>query len=485
LTEAQLLTICNSPPEDPMRGHVLILRRIIRGKRSKALHQIFGEEPPLPPTPNYGTFTLIPANVSHLTSGMLVYEDNEESFSSSLHNKPSAADLIQSENAKKKAKRASTVSVLSGLGVQDPEAIPDSPSQSNYSKSSTTMKRGPSKLRNFFGQRPPSELITTHLADYFPFTEKKVLERTRRQSMLSASKTGTGKRDSNLSLNAPATSRFSVSTQGSHRPISTVSSRTSFSSLAADRFPFPQVQATETSTHETSETAVEEPPPRVSLSTDDGSEIDINGMDSDSQPQSTSKRMSNLHLLPPVKFPSESLSESMNDFTGDVFASAIGQTSSKASSSSKRMSLIMELRSKRDRSDAASLMTVDEITVEVESRRETGLPGEKESSDEWTKVDLEDGSKLVSDEGEILKSATLESEDVPVAVAEIDTYAEGDDDMDYMVDGEDVEDELMDGDEPGKAITSQQGGLFFYLFIFFCILTTSEKNEQLSGLKVP
>lgn len=39
------------------------------------------------------------------------------------------------------------------------------------------------RTRRFVGQRPSSELISSHLADYFPATEKKVLQRSARRSM--------------------------------------------------------------------------------------------------------------------------------------------------------------------------------------------------------------------------------------------------------------------------------------------------------------
>ncbi|QSL65155.1 hypothetical protein MERGE_002460 [Pneumocystis wakefieldiae] len=41
-------------------------------------------------------------------------------------------------------------------------------------------------IRNFFGQRPPSELINSNLAEYFPGHEKKVLEQTIKNSIKSA-----------------------------------------------------------------------------------------------------------------------------------------------------------------------------------------------------------------------------------------------------------------------------------------------------------
>jgi mitogen-activated protein kinase kinase kinase len=53
------------------------------------------------------------------------------------------------------------------------------------------------------------------------------------------------------------------------------------------------------------------------------------------------------------------------------------------------MSYMTELRSKRDRSDTASLMTVDEITAEVESRRASMSVDHDSDMDEWTKVDSE------------------------------------------------------------------------------------------------
>lgn len=70
--------------------------------------------------------------------------------------------------------------------------------------SSKTSSIFPRKARNFMGQRPPSELISSHLADYFPATEKKVLERTARRSIYgrASSSIRSNKRDSTWSFNA-------------------------------------------------------------------------------------------------------------------------------------------------------------------------------------------------------------------------------------------------------------------------------------------
>ncbi|KAJ7222565.1 hypothetical protein GGX14DRAFT_333197, partial [Mycena pura] len=114
----------------------------------------------------------------------------------------------------KATKRASSISILSGLGVHDPERALEPPSTGRTSPSivspPTNAKTRPSKLHNFFGQRPPSELITDHLTEYFPMTDKKVLARTARQSMIFRNNTRST-RDSTASWNPapPLPSRFS------------------------------------------------------------------------------------------------------------------------------------------------------------------------------------------------------------------------------------------------------------------------------------
>jgi mitogen-activated protein kinase kinase kinase len=110
----------------------------------------------------------------------------------------------------------------------------------------------------------------------------------------------------------------------------------------------------------------------MSLSTEDGRSVDL--LEDVAKPQ----------LLPPIPFPTESLSESMEGITGGIRQRPVSRATSIAS---KRMSYMTELRSKRDRSDTASLMTVGEITAEVESR---GASTSNETDfDDWTKVDAE------------------------------------------------------------------------------------------------
>ena len=281
------------------------------------------------------------------------------------------ADLENIRN--RKSKRASTISVLSGLGVDldklDARRIPNahgSPADPNGPSLSPSKPQ--SKLRNFFGQRPPSELITQHLTAYFPAAEKKVLERTRRQSMLKA-----GKRDSIISWNPPASSRFSVSTQGSgNRRISVLSNRASvYSGISpmtptGDAVAFPRSGAGSSRTSmvsrlsNTDETLEESdaPSPKVAISLEDGREFDLDS--ADGSETLVSHDAADVALLPPVEFPVESLSDSIGDgFDVDEDSGAMT-----FSSASKRMSMITELRSKKDVSDAVSLLTVDEITAE-------------------------------------------------------------------------------------------------------------------------
>lgn len=107
------------------------------------------------------------------------------------------------------------------------------------------------------------------------------------------------------------------------------------------------------------------------------------------------------------------------------------------------MSYIKELRSKRDISDTASIMTMDEITAEVESRRESGNNTIADDAS-WTKVDADS------------------DEDTEAPAAPVDIPPEGDEDEDDTIveddveeEEEEVEEEEEDEDGTGKAITSK------------------------------
>lgn len=386
LSESELLFICHAEPDNPAREHGITLRRIGKPKRSKALSRYFGEAPPRAPTPSpvENAFNPDPRTV-------------------------------------KQMHRASSVSILSGLGVPDPERtlappLPDLPSKP-ASPTPSFRSKTQSKLRNFLGHRPPSELITTHLQEYFPFTEKKVLERTQRQSMmLRAGQSSTrpeSRRFSRQSWNQPSENRFSASTSG--RSPSRAASRKSTSSPPLPPVPFlpdshsirsgKSIQSAKSvvssQTTLSTDRSNDETPPRMSIETEDGKSIDLTA--EDSPPQETHSP----HLLPPVQFPSESLSESLSNV-----GRGLGRTSSNASRTSRRVSYLAELRSKRDRSDTASMLTVDEITQEVESRRASLVAegkdpeAEVEQDEDVTavgaeeEVEEEEGTTAIEDEGQ-------------------------------------------------------------------------------------
>ncbi|PPQ86844.1 hypothetical protein CVT25_012563 [Psilocybe cyanescens] len=323
LTEGELLSICHAP-DHPTRENGLVLRRIRRDDRSSS---------------------------------------------------PSSA--ISSTRS---TKRASSISILSGLGVTDPEKALEPPSPSSGRFSPAANAKRPSKLRNFFGQRPPSELITTHLTEYFPNTEKKVLQRTARHSMMR-------RRESVASYNQ-SMSRFSGSTQSTQG-----SGRKSFSP-GSSTSNLPPPVPDKSGAYERPEDL-----PRVSLSTDDGRSVDLQMDSIERTPQH----------LPPIPFPTESLSESLDSATN---RRPVTRTLSTAS---KRMSYMTELRSKRDRSDTASLMTVDEITAEVENRRVSKTFDRDDELEGWTKVDTEIENMVpkavVDDDGDVEVDEDEEDED--------------------------------------------------------------------------
>lgn len=420
LSEAQLLSICHASPDEPIREHGLTLRPIKRPRAS-------------PTSPYLAAFPKASGSTDTVNEMLVPPVD---------HSAPTPGT--------KAFKRASSVSILSGLGVQ----IPDGPASAaslptalESPSAKSPSKKG--KLRNFFGQRPPSELITTHLAEYFPFTEKKVLERTRRQSMM-RNPTLANRRDSIISLNPAAQSRFSMSTQSSGARASarnSVASRMSVASSLRPLSPPPPIPDVSAS------------PPRVSVSNEEGRPLVV------PPEQGTSngdKRMSRPHLLPPVAFPSETLSESLN------LSNAGSRPGSRLSvASSKRMSYIQELRSKRDVSDTASMITVDEITAEVESRQETS--GSKESSDteDWTAVETSDADT------QSIKEVPEEEEEGE------DEEEEEQDEFDEDEEEEGTEGTLTDEEETGKAITSR-GGAYALPTMYICAyrFSTCRENHQ-------
>ena len=114
------------------------------------------------------------------------------------HGKP-LPEAVAAQSQASVTRRASTQSILLGLGVENvaPETSP-SPSRASFAwraarpavavavaateplRPTTRVKR---RVRNFFGQRPPSELISSHLSEYFPATDSRELQRHSRASL--------------------------------------------------------------------------------------------------------------------------------------------------------------------------------------------------------------------------------------------------------------------------------------------------------------
>jgi mitogen-activated protein kinase kinase kinase len=301
LSDSRLLDVCHDPEWSHERGRQLILRRRIQANR-KNMGQYLGDSPPPSLSPNA---------LSHFTVVR------------------SGSGTEESRANNKKVNRASMVSIMSGL---DP-----SPSSSTARAPSV----GTTKMPGF---RPPSELISTHLAQYFPSARKRDLEKTVRQSMLRLSQ---GDRQALRSLGTSSPFSASVESVSSPnrrgRPPST---RTVSSSTILE----------EEETGDEASTTESHPP-----------------------------------LLPPFESSGVSLVDSFQEYQpGPSFRNTIhpGRSSSR----------ISVLSTPRNRSDSTSLLTVDEITAEVENRRSslatTLSPTDSLASDEeltdWESDEEED-----------------------------------------------------------------------------------------------
>ncbi|KAH7103877.1 Pkinase-domain-containing protein [Auriculariales sp. MPI-PUGE-AT-0066] len=327
----------------------------------------------------------------------------------------------------KKLNRASSLSILSSLGVRDPErtllsvSSPPSPQQSPSSPSARS-KPG-QKLRNFFGQRPPSELITNHLAEYFPFTERKILARTQRNSIMRQNTT-TSRRDSRVRRDSasqwlpPPASRFSTSTTGS-------GSRASMETVPPPPVP---------------DKGEHNSPPRVSLSIGDGDVVDlsVDDSDDDKDDKDGGDRQPGVQSMEPLAFPSMERRNS---------------TSSRRS----RLSYLSELRRRRDTSDTASMLTVDEITQEVESRRASWIGSASATASEGTTFVHGDHEDEELDNKSIRRSTVdLEvpqpaheeddEEDEEEEDEEEDEYYEEDDENEEVDDDEDADETVAESD---------------------------------------
>lgn len=335
----------------------------------------------------------------------------------------------------KKMNRASTVSIMSGLGVTMPDA-PPSPSANRSPSSGSFLGIRRKPFYNFLGHRPPSELIANHLGEYFPAAKKRELEKSR-NSMLKVS--GGPKR---------------LSVAGSEKRGSMDTDRRSIVSPPRRKSVRPMSRATVSSPPtavipEEGEMETLEPVPRVSLSTDRGKNIRprIDGeYDRDGAAESRPP------LLPPFEPSKESLADSLGAYSASPKSrpkSILQARRGSVSSNKSRVSMLSQLRRNRDRTDTASMLTVDEITATVEQRRASTITFDESSDDERVDVPPPADPGLVPhseiEEGSEADDEEFDSED------EDSTEAETSEDED---DDEDDDEEDAEEDEHGKAFTS-------------------------------
>ncbi|GAA6047653.1 hypothetical protein NBRC10513_004099 [Rhodotorula toruloides] len=343
------------------------------------------------------------------------------------------------------------------------------------------------KLRNFFGQRPPSELITTHLTEYFPLglrgsqgdkSERRLLSKqvraSIRKSMSAAAggvlvpgSGGIGRRYSNASL-ASRVSRTSsrLNPHGTSPPPAvpgetswerekdapikelaeevatptTATSRFSGSSNGSNGSPASEVHITSSSlpaglaASSSSSLRTGGRSPRSSS----GSMLDppdeaAEDAGLSQSPESTSMLALNSSASSTSTSTSATDQADNRSLASSLAAPTIGsrRLSRRMSrmSASSRLSVgaqsLWERRSKD--SDAASIITVDEVTAELETRRASGVSWTKagqagnsdsdESDDEASDFDEGLSDEGLSDEGdlsdEVEDDETSEEEDEP------------------------------------------------------------------------
>ncbi|CAE6433831.1 unnamed protein product [Rhizoctonia solani] len=355
LSESEILSICHADPKNTTREQGMTLRNV-RQKQQQKLANFFGATPPgagVQMSPTSPTYTIGPR--IHTTQD----EEGPQNTPSSLKFPTTGTPVTSS----RRMDRASTISIMSGLGVDPPPSPGGTPATRSPSNNSF-LSGGQKKLRNFFGQRPPSELITSHLPEFFPSTSKKVLQRTARNSMLRAG----SKRDSHLSVIGVPGLNSRMSLQGPPKSRFSTSSRSSYNHRKSSSPPRSSMSSGPSISDNASTMAIKEDkdnvPPRMSTSTDDAQSIDMSTDDGATTDDTESTKRSLDHTLPPLPILGDSLADSLN--TG-LSATWLARESNAA----KRMSL-MSTRG-RDKSDTASLLTVDEITAEVESRRKRSI----------------------------------------------------------------------------------------------------------------
>lgn len=329
LSESALLDVCQGHRSvrigihnDPavLRENGLLLRRVSHSVNRKNMEVFFGEVPPPPRSPN---------SPSYYGAGVPRLGETWDHDSSTK------------TGTSKKTNRASTVSIMSSLGVPGTvEPVP--PTDSARSSTNGTATSRSKKMYNFFGHRPPSELISNHLADYFPSARKRDLEKTVRQSM--------------MRLSQGQAQGLAVG-QAYPVPPPTGSPHSGPADVAS-----PSRKARPPSTRTVSSSTTPAAIPEEAETAH--KEIDT--------AQQAAAVDTHPPLLPPFESTGESLVDSLQQYSPapSTVRPALRQGRRGSSGSTlSRISVISSIRKSKDKSDTASLLTVDEITAEVENRR--------------------------------------------------------------------------------------------------------------------
>ncbi|VDC04627.1 unnamed protein product [Peniophora sp. CBMAI 1063] len=202
LSEAQLLAICHFKADDPARERGLTLRRSAKSTaRMKALAA-------LNPSSADSSMTAPLSPLQTTTNSDLLFPDDRPARPRNYRRASTISICWASQSSKRPQTRWRTTARYLSLHPLRPSGL-TRPSRLSRC----------AKVPNFFGQRPPSELIGAHLREFFPTADRCVLKR---MSIMRASPVSAAMRpalggDSMWSFHpvyGPC-SRFSVSTVGS------------------------------------------------------------------------------------------------------------------------------------------------------------------------------------------------------------------------------------------------------------------------------
>ncbi|SGY23847.1 BQ5605_C019g08988 [Microbotryum silenes-dioicae] len=378
LNESELLRICQEA-NAPERQRGLGVRSVrqaeldqsARGKRGRKLRWVFGEAN-TPDSNRPGGVAASPTSPGHLTSEIpwtsvepaspssVVSPFSPEERADSHSTLPNSLSLGNNSN-KRMTNRASVVSVMSGLGGADP----DSPSSRDTVRTSPSASSGllnsGRRLRSFFGQRPPSELIATHLTEYFPKAEKnKLLSKQVRQSM----------RKSMVRRDSAASFGHTAGGFGNGGPVPPIPGSTSWERTPNDRASLASRHSSSSGSSGANATTVEVGAGEVAAS------------GAGSRTTSDDSARSVVSLLEPMAESAETgLSNEDEGKTAHPRPPPLDRRGSRLSVASSKLSLYERRKSRAD-SDAASVLTVDDVTAELETRRASMLSYAESQSDE-------------------------------------------------------------------------------------------------------